>query len=100
MSTEWFETRREDIPGLAGVRVLQGSEELGDPTTLLITPAEDLPDWVRTPAEIGGQQLRVIGQSRGPCPVCKEGPAVRHIHCEQGFFVAECAVHGFAWYKR
>ncbi len=55
---------------------------------------------MKLPEEIGGTQLKVLGQFQQQCPLCKDGVNVRHIQCEQGYFVAECATHGFAWYKR
>jgi hypothetical protein len=94
----WFNRTKGNIG--SGMHVAQGSEEDGDPTTLLIGSPDAIPDWVRTPEEIGGQRLKVLGSFQRECPICNGGPPVRHLECSDGFFVAECVSHGFAWYKQ
>ena len=92
--TLWF-TRRP------GDSVSIGSETDGDPSTVLLTESNALPDWVRTPPELGNQQLKVIRGFTAACPMCSDNEnLVRHIECSGGLFVAECKSHGFAWYKK
>jgi len=93
--TMWFDRTKDSIGG--DVHISQGSE---DPTAILMTGANVLPDWVRTPAEIGGEKLKVIGSFQQECPICRSGQSVRHMECSGGLFVAECSTHGFAWYSR
>ena len=50
--TMWFDKQ----PGQVAI---QGSEEFGDPTTILIS--EGIPDWVRTPPELGSEKTKVLG---------------------------------------
>jgi len=93
--TLWFDRSPGD-------QVMLGAPEErgGDPTTLLMVAPEALPDWVRTPEEIGGHQLKVLRGFGQECPLCKDHVVVRHLECSEGFFVAECQTHGFAWYRR
>ena len=88
MSTEWFNRK-------AGSPAAQGRD---DPTMLLL--GGEVPDWVHLPSELGGTQLKVQGTHAAPCPMCKGGPDVRHLELENRYGVAECPVHGFAWYRR
>jgi hypothetical protein len=60
--------------------------------------SDQVPDWVRLPAELGGVRLRVTGGRAGACPVC--GAPARHLLCEGGYGVAECLKDGFVWYMR
>lgn len=46
-----------------GERAFQPAEE----TNLLIVH-NGVPDWVRLPAQLGGQPVRVTGGERRPCP--------------------------------
>ena len=91
--TMWFDRKPGDT-------VSVGSEEEGDPSTILLASSDALPDWVKTPPEIGGQKLKVIRSFTAACPMCTNENLVRHIECSEAFFVAECTTHGFAWYKK
>ena len=88
MSTEWFNRK-------AGSIAAQGSD---DPTMLLV--GDGPPDWVRLPPELGGARVKVEGSHTAPCPMCDGGPHVRHLELPDGYGVAECPIHGFAWYRR
>lgn len=85
---EWFDRK-------PGSNVTQGSE---DPTMLLI--GDGPPDWVRLPPELGGARVRVLGSHTAPCPMCEGDAPVRHLELGNDLFVAECAFHGFAWYRK
>ena len=94
--TMWFDRKPGDIVSI-------GSEEEGDPSTILLASSDALPDWIKTPpelGELGGQKLKVIRGFTAACPMCATENLVRHIECSGALFVAECKVHGFAWYKR
>lgn len=62
-----------------------------------------LPDRVRLPEVMGGQEARVISASRAPCPMCEsegtQGSYVVHLRLEGRSGVAECRRHGFVWYR-
>lgn len=85
--TEWFNRQ-------AGAGSSIGMD---DPTMVLI--GDQTPDWVRLPPELGSETLKVTDAFRSECPMCKEGPLVTHLVCERGYGVAECAKHGFIWYR-
>lgn len=87
--TMWFDRKPGDVVSIG----------VDDPTTLLLSDGGP-PDWVRTPPEVGGQKLKVVRAFIQKCPLCDIEQLVRHLECEQGYFVAECVHHGFAWYKR
>lgn len=85
--TEWFDKK-------AGDSVLIGKDE----KTLLI--GDTLPDWVRTPLEVGGDRRRVLGGFMARCPQCQSDAPVVHLKLEGDLFVAECrGPCGFVWYK-
>lgn len=96
MSTMWFEKR-------AGMPVSQGIDE---PTALLIDDGESLPDWVRTPPNLGplgNMKIAVESAHRAECPMCGAN-AVRHLRLAETagerLGVVECPVDGFVWYRR
>lgn len=112
--TDWFDRK-------AGAMVSIGSEDIGDPTTLLIHEPGAMPDWVRTPPELAehiglppGEQkkLKCLRAFAAPCPLCIEArkannspllttaSVVSHYECEGELFVAECQTHGFSWYRK
>lgn len=80
--TTWFQKE----PGRVPVNEEEGLLLLGD----------DVPDWVRLPANLGGGQLKVVRAFIAPCPIHKH--PVRHLELEGGYFVAES--DQFYWYKR
>jgi len=84
--TMWFNRRPGDI----------AAESTEDPTATLVGSAP--PDWVRLPAHLGGQQLRVLGHEESTCPKC-DAPA-RRLELEDNYGVAECRACGFVWYRR
>ena len=90
MATEWFERGVGDF----------AAQGMDDPTLLLI--GDPVPDWVRTPPELGGIQLRVVRGFQAACPHCSPAKPVRHLELEsaEGCGVAECREHGFTWYRR
>jgi hypothetical protein len=80
MSTMWFDKQAGGLPVNEedGVAVLHG-----------------VPDYVRLPAELGGNQANVVSAHMGPCPVT--GANVRHLVLDCGVSVAES--NQFYWYK-
>ena len=100
----WFDRKPGDTISI-------GSEEEGDPSTLLLASTDALPDWIKTPPQLGPalrrdlghsslpEKLRVIRRFMAMCPMCTTENLVRHIECSESLFVAECAIHGFVWYK-
>ena len=88
MSTLWFDRHPGDT-----VKQLDAEHE-GDGKMLLI--GTDSPDWVRLPAELGGERARVRASVRARCPAHRDHDCVHH-HLENGVSVAEC--DQFYWYK-
>lgn len=88
MTTKWFDKK-------LGSDLHASQDEAG-----VYLVGDMVPDWVRTPDQIGGQQVRVTGAFAGPCPKCGGGPDVRHLNLEGGLSVAECRLDGFVWYTR
>ena len=84
--TMWFNKQPGDVAGVG----------VDDPTALLIA---DVPDWVRLPPDLGGQQVRVTEGFAAPCPMCSGAGDVKHLRTTQGICVAECSKHGFVWYR-
>jgi len=83
--TQWFTKKPGEAP----------SAPDGDGVMVFIG---DLPDWVRTPPELGGSRVKVLGGTMAACPKC---PAmVPHLHLEGELYVAECRSHGFLWYRK
>lgn len=82
--TQWFEKK----PGLPP------TAPEGEGEVCII--GDTLPDWVRTPKELGSRQVRVLKGTRDKCPKCNA--VVLHLHLENGLHVAECPTHGFLWY--
>lgn len=101
--TYWFNRR----PGQFVVSSADEEQPYEDPRLeehMLLVGA-DAPDWIRTPRELGGQQLRVKSIFGAPCPMCyaanEDETAVRTYSFEgSDYFCAECLQgHGFVWYK-
>jgi hypothetical protein len=65
----------------------------------------DAADWIRTPPELGGEQLRVKDIFAAPCPMCfkkdgDESPVRTYDFEGSDFIVGECLQgHGFVWYR-
>ncbi len=81
---------------------LQGSDiapSHEDPKVAMV--GDTRPDQVRTPPELGGDTVRVLGSYEGPCvsPSCHEH-TIRHLELEDGIFVGECPDAGFLWHRR
>lgn len=91
--TEWFKKE-------AGDEVLIGMDEgIGESQSVLII-GDILPDWVRTPPELGGAKVGVLGGFMDPCPRCRGEAPVVHMKLENGMYVAECkGACGFVWYR-
>jgi hypothetical protein len=87
VSTEWFEK-------IAGSDAALSTD---DPHMLLI--GDGVPDWVRLPPELGGQQVRVTHARMHTCP--RGNHTVRHLKLDHdNLGVAECQAHGgFLWYR-
>jgi len=81
MSQMWF----TKIPGQISVNEEENAVLFGD----------CVPDYVRTPPELGGEQVRVLEAFTAPCPVTKQ--VCRHLKLENGLYVAES--DQFYWYK-
>lgn len=78
-----------------GERAFQPAEE----TNLLIVH-NGVPDWVRLPAQLGGQPVRVTGGERRPCPCGGTHQSLVLVLDEPtGICVAECQVRGFLWFR-
>ena len=101
--TYWFDR----APGQIVVSSADASQPEEDPRLeehLLLIGA-DAPDWIRAPAELGGQQLRVKTIFGAPCPMCyreteDESPVRTYDFERSDFICAECLEgHGFVWYK-
>jgi hypothetical protein len=90
--TLWFDRK-------VGEFVSEASEN-GEPGTLIFMGNEAMPDWVKTPEEIGGKTLKVLKMQIKECPKCIESNHVKHLELEEGMFVAECRRHGFIWYLK
>lgn len=91
MSTMWFDKK-------PGQTALSSDQE---PAVLLVDP-NCRPDWVRLPAELGGERVPVLDAFMAPCPLCQDN--VRHLKLDalhsdgRDICVAECLSHGFVWY--
>lgn len=72
---------------------------VGGPEKNEIMIGVNLPDWVRLPPELGGQQLKVVGDHYGPCPKNNQHEA-HHIFLDGNINVAECVTcKEFIWYS-
>lgn len=59
----------------------------------------DVPDWVRTPPELGSTQLRVIKAYMRSCP-CGGSHQSKTFDLEgDKLHVSECHARGFLWWK-
>ena len=59
----------------------------------------DVPDWVRTPPELGGEKLKVSRAYLRDCP-CQGGHKVKTLDFEGSpLHVSECVARGFMWWK-
>lgn len=69
------------------------SEE--DPALVIVV---DVPDTVRLPQPLGGQEVRVLEAYTRACP-CGCGAQVRALRLEGGVHVAPCMHRGFIWFR-
>lgn len=92
--TEWFKKE-------AGDTVLIGKDDgIGESQSVTLIIGDTLPDWVRTPPDLGGAKVAVLGGFMAPCPRCNSGVPVVHMKLENGMYVAECkGACGFVWYR-
>jgi len=87
MTTLWGQRR----PGDEGI---VADDELGGAMFVIGDP-----DRVRTPAELGGVELRVASQYWRDCP-CGAGHSAKTFTFEASELqVTECLVRGFLWWK-
>jgi hypothetical protein len=66
-----------------------------DPSMVILV---DVPDTVRMPVELGGEEVHVVGHQDRGCP-CGCGAQVRVLHLDNGVHVAGCPARGFLWYR-
>ena len=68
---------------------------------VMIIMTDDIPDWVRTPPELGEIELRVLGSAVGECPKCEKHQVLHLILDSDDYRVAQCHKScGFVWYGR
>jgi hypothetical protein len=87
MGTAWFNKAAGSVV----------HESIEDDSMLMV--GDVIPDWVRLPAELGGERVRVEGAKTAPCPMCRNHVEVRHLRVTGNLGVAECRQHGFVWYQ-
>jgi len=97
--TIWFDRNPGEI-----VSICKDEEDLSD-VKMLIIGNIDVGDWLRTPPELGSEELRVKSVFSAPCPMCyrdsrDESPTSTYDFEESSFLVSECLQgHGFVWYQ-
>ena len=83
-----------------GMHVCPGSAEAPDEygqVSMLVLARGTVPDWVRLPAELGGQVARVTRSKTGPC-VCGQHDT-GHLVLEGDIGVCACPEQGYLWYR-